>query len=138
MEQSFREFFSKARRDAAYWAELAILDFTSALEARMDEMDVSRSKLAERLGTSQAYITKVLSGRTNFTIHSMAALAHALGGKISIKLEAQEVLSSSVTAMQTVIPMPKPGQLVLLTTLNTTHFGEATNDSNMALVSKAA
>jgi transcriptional regulator with XRE-family HTH domain len=137
MPRSFKDFFSKARKNAAYWAELAVLDFTSALEARMDEKDVSRSELAKRLGTSQSYITKVLSGKTNFTINSMAALAHALGGKISIALGDQEALSSVVTATQTVVPSVRRGQLVLLSKIDTIEFEldtvEASNDRYMRL-----
>ena len=86
----FSEFFAKARESATYWAEQATIDFTAALAERMKELRMSRAQLANRLGTSQAYVTKALSGNTNFTIKSMAALAHALGQRVTIQLEPQE------------------------------------------------
>lgn len=60
---------------------------TRALIARMDRLGVSRSELARRLGTSPAYVTKILRGDTNFTLGSLAKIAEALGSRLELRLE---------------------------------------------------
>ena len=61
-EITFKQMFAEARRMPEYWEEGAVLDFTEALHVAMDEQGVTRAELARRLGTSQAYITRVLGG----------------------------------------------------------------------------
>ena len=46
----------------------------------MQENKISRVELAKRLGSSPAYITKVLRGDINFTVETMVRLAKAVGG----------------------------------------------------------
>jgi len=75
-----------AKKRLAYWIEHAVLDFTYSLEQRMRSHDVNRAELARRLGTSQAYITKILSGNANFTIKSMVSLCRALDATIHIEI----------------------------------------------------
>ena len=63
--RSFKQLFEAAELRPEYWEEGAILDFTEALYDAMQRQGVTRAELARRLGTSQAYITRVLSGNAN-------------------------------------------------------------------------
>lgn len=81
-----RNMLKQARKGVAYWSEHAVLDFTDAIERLMREQDVSRAELGRRIDTSQAYVTKVLSGESNFTVKSMVQLAHALDASIRIEV----------------------------------------------------
>jgi len=83
----FEKMVAEAAARPDFWAEGAILEFTEALWARMEEEKVSRAELARRLGTSKAYITKVLGGNANFTLHSLAKLALAVGGKVRVSID---------------------------------------------------
>jgi transcriptional regulator with XRE-family HTH domain len=83
----FEKMVAEAAARPEFWAEGAILEFTEALWARMEQEGVSRAELARRLGTSKAYVTKVLGGNANFTLHSLAKLALAVGGKIRVGIE---------------------------------------------------
>ncbi len=83
----YRKMFEEARQSVDYWAEGAIVEFTESLWARMEEEKVSRAELARRLGTSKAYVTKVLGGNANFTLYSLAKLALAVGGKVRVSIE---------------------------------------------------
>ena len=85
-ESSFREFFRKAEESIVYNVEGSILDFTEDLCRVMDEKDVSRAELARRIGTSPAYVTKILRGTSNFTLSSMVRVAMALGCDLRIHL----------------------------------------------------
>ena len=139
MARSFRELFATAKRSAAYWAELATLDFTAELDERMRQLDMSRAELAQRIGTSPAYVTKVLNGRTNFTIFSMASLAHAVGRKVTIRLEDEEAAEQSVstTATFTGAAAPARGRLTLISKHNEVLF-DAINESRFDTIAKAA
>jgi hypothetical protein len=52
----------------------------------MEEEDVSRAELARRLGTSQAYVTKVLRGNVHFALAALGKLARAVGGEVRLDL----------------------------------------------------
>ena len=62
-------------------------------------MNLSYADLAEKIGTSAAYITKVFRGDANFTIESMAKLSRATGGKLHIRIiDDNAIVDSSVWA----------------------------------------
>ena len=52
----------------------------------MQKQGVSRSQLAERLGTSRAYVTKLLDGQENMTLKTIVRVANALDLKVDLKL----------------------------------------------------
>ena len=81
-----------------YQEEGAALDFSEMLHVAMEEPGVTRAELACRLGTSQAYITRVLGGRANFTLKTMAKLAHALGLQLEVGLAPQKLPSAAASA----------------------------------------
>lgn len=66
--------------------ETAKLEFASDLHALMQRVDVNQRELADRLGKSQAYVSKALRGDANLTIETMVSLAHECAGRIHIKV----------------------------------------------------
>jgi len=88
-EESFKRLLTAAQQRPEYWEEGAIIDFTEALYSAMAQQGVTRSELARRLGSSQAYITRVLSGNANFTLKTMSKLAFALGMQLDVGLSPQ-------------------------------------------------
>ena len=93
-EITFKQMLAEAQRMPEYWEEGAVLDFTEALYIAMEEQGVTRAELARRLGTSQAYITRVLSGNANFTLKTMSKLALALGLQLEVGLGPQRLPSA--------------------------------------------
>lgn len=61
-----------------YQQERAILEVTELVCELMEEQDVSRSELAERLGKTKGYITQLLDGRTNMTVRTISDVFTAL------------------------------------------------------------
>lgn len=88
-KKSFKELIDEAKGRDTYWAASMILDFTEGLHNIMEANGVTRSGLAQRLGVSPAYITKVLRGNVNFTVDSMVRLVRAAGGEVSIHVAAK-------------------------------------------------
>jgi len=84
--KKYADLFAKVETSEEYLNEMAIIDFTEDIIATMERLQVSRSDLAKRLGTSQAYVTKVLRGNVNFTLGTMTRLAHALGAVVRVHI----------------------------------------------------
>lgn len=89
-ETTFSSLLDKARKRESYWTARAVHEFTEDLCRLMEQRGVTKAELARRLGSSPAYITKVLRGNTNFTIESMVRLARALDGRISLHVSRRE------------------------------------------------
>jgi transcriptional regulator with XRE-family HTH domain len=83
---SFRGLLEEAQQHEDFWIEAAILEVTEAVARRMDELAISRSELARRLGSSPAYVTKILRGSASFTLATIVKLARALDCEVSISL----------------------------------------------------
>jgi len=86
MAPSFEEHMRLARGDPAYWSYLMTLEFVDALVAEMDVMDVSGAELARRMGTSRAWVSRVLAGECNLTAATMGKLAFALGMRVTTQI----------------------------------------------------
>lgn len=89
-EFSFKALIEQAKQRDSYWAGKAKLGFTEDLVALMAARGVSKIELARRIGSSPAYVTKVLRGDTNFTIDSMVHLVRALDGQLSVRVARRE------------------------------------------------
>jgi len=72
--------------DPDYWAEGLKLDFAEEVGRLMEEQNVSRAELARRLGTSPAYVTKILHWTANLTLSSMSKIALAFGSRVHLSL----------------------------------------------------
>ncbi len=83
---TFAEHFELARSRPEYWSFLASLEFIDQICAQMDAQGLSSAELARRMGTSRAYVSKVLAGEANFTIATMGKLAFALGLRVKADL----------------------------------------------------
>jgi transcriptional regulator with XRE-family HTH domain len=94
-----------------YWAESIIADFTKEICRIMAEEEISRSELAEKLGSSPAYITKVLRGNVNFTLTTMTKLARALNSIVRVHLAHKDAVvrweDSAVTTDSIVEVVPR-------------------------------
>jgi plasmid maintenance system antidote protein VapI len=68
-------------------AERAAVAFLLDVHQRMDELGMSHVDLAQRLGTSRSYITRLFVGRANLSVQTLSRLAAALGGVVRLQLE---------------------------------------------------
>jgi hypothetical protein len=84
--KSFSELYRDAERHPDYWIAGVILEFTESVVREMARQGLTRTALAERLGTTPAYVTKILRGKVNFTLATMARLSHALGTDLHVRL----------------------------------------------------
>lgn len=88
--RTFPEHLAQARKHPAYWSYLALLEFVDLVTGAMDAQGISGSELARRMGTSRAYVSKVLAGESNLTIATMGKIAFALGMRVTTTLQPLE------------------------------------------------
>ena len=86
MAPTFDEHTTQARQHPAYWSYLTTLEFTGNLIAEMDAQCVSGAELARRMGTSRAWVSRVLAGECNLTAATMGKLAFALGMRVTTQI----------------------------------------------------
>ena len=82
--ERYWQAFRKAEASVDYWVAGPITEFAEDIWRLMEEQKVSRAELARRLGTSRAYVTKLLGGNANFTLHTMSKVAMALGAAVHV------------------------------------------------------
>lgn len=88
--KSFKGLLADVEKRDSYWSEKAITDFSVELFQLMKQRGLSKKDFAEKIGKSQAYITKVFKGNANFTIETMVKLTMALDGDLSLHITPKE------------------------------------------------
>ncbi|HEV7515921.1 MAG TPA: helix-turn-helix transcriptional regulator [Thermoanaerobaculia bacterium] len=104
--ERYRQFIAEAEASPDYWNAVAAYEFVRELERRLEEQGVSRAELARRLGTSKAYVTKVLSADANFTLATMNRLAAAVGGEVHVRISDRRAANRK--AGRQPVPEPEP------------------------------
>jgi transcriptional regulator with XRE-family HTH domain len=84
--RTFAELFQQAEEHEDYWLAGAILELTENVVREMERQGMTRTELAQRLGTTPAYVTKILRGKVNFTLATMMRLARALDADLNVRL----------------------------------------------------
>jgi transcriptional regulator with XRE-family HTH domain len=84
--KKYAELLKRARQSYSAIKQRAMRAFVSDAVTRMDALQMSRADLAAKIGASPAYVSKILRGDVNFTIESMAKIAHAVGGRLSVNI----------------------------------------------------
>lgn len=83
--------FQRAQASVEYWVSGPITEFAEDIWRLMEEQKVSRAELARRLGTSRAYVTKLLGGNANFTLYTMTKVAMALGAAVHVHVAGKDM-----------------------------------------------
>lgn len=91
--ERFRQFVQDAQKSVNFWVDGPITEFAEDIWRLMEEQKVSRAELARRLGTSRAYVTKLLGGNANFTLHTMTKVAMALGATVHVHVADQKAVT---------------------------------------------
>jgi transcriptional regulator with XRE-family HTH domain len=88
--KSFSDLWTDLESSEQFQEEKSILEFSLQLHQLMEFRGITKKDLAESMGVSQAYITKVFKGNANFTIASMIKLVNAVNGKLTIHVTGKE------------------------------------------------
>lgn len=83
--ERLEELVRRLESSESYDIEAAKYDISEHIFSVMEGQRVSKAKLANRLGKSRAYITKILQGNANFTLESLVKIARALDCKLDLR-----------------------------------------------------
>ncbi|HBL6925837.1 TPA: helix-turn-helix transcriptional regulator [Citrobacter koseri] len=70
-----------------YAAEELTFNVTEDILIQMEDREVSKSDLAERLGKTKAYVSQLLSGSRNMTLRTLSDICYALNIKPTVGFE---------------------------------------------------
>lgn len=83
-----QQYLNESDENLRYFVqEELILEATESIWEQLNSQGVTKTELAEKLGTSQSHVTQLLSGSRNMTLRTLADIAFALGRKVRIKFE---------------------------------------------------
>jgi len=83
---SFKALKAKLAKSWIGKAGKAKMEFAFRIHELMTDANMSNKDLAEKIGSSNAYITKVLRGDQNLSIESIHKIADALEAEVSINM----------------------------------------------------
>ena len=111
-QPTFKGLFASVRDSLPHKVESAILGFTEQIGERIKALGFSRSELAVKLDASPAYVTKFMSGSTNFTLESMVKVADALDCEIRVDVVPRYSPAVWIQVADRLNPIPSPDPLV--------------------------
>lgn len=90
LHEWFNQKSKEYEKDFDFRLETMIYSLTEQISIKMDEKNVNRSALAEKMNASPAYITKILQGSSNFTLRTLLKLADALGQDLILEFKSKQ------------------------------------------------
>lgn len=88
--EKYRERVRSIENTPDFLLEVVKLAFAEELCRLLEEQGVSRGQLAERLGTSRAYVTRILRTDYNLTAETMVKVALALDARVVLSLQSRQ------------------------------------------------
>jgi transcriptional regulator with XRE-family HTH domain len=67
--------------------ESLVAEAAESIARMMAEQNLSKADLARRLKKSRSWVTQLLSGETNMTIHTLADVMYALDGEVKLHIQ---------------------------------------------------
>jgi len=82
----FKKIFEEAQQHPAYWMEDLRLQFLEGISAIMESQGITQKELADRMGVSEAYISRVFNDNVekNFTLNTLVELSKAVNAEVKI------------------------------------------------------
>jgi transcriptional regulator with XRE-family HTH domain len=87
---AFERLLEEFRNDPDFVAEQLVLIVGEAMVECMGFRGMRRADLAKQMGVSKAYITKLLNGKPNVTLRTLAHVAVALGANVDLTMRCPE------------------------------------------------
>ena len=79
LNKSLEEYIKEYKDDPEFIAERIIVNIVEDIYRLMENKNISNADLAQKMGTSRPYISKLLNGNPNMTILTLVKVAKALG-----------------------------------------------------------
>ncbi|MEE1045409.1 MAG: helix-turn-helix transcriptional regulator [Olegusella sp.] len=73
------------------------LDISIAVYRRMEELGMNQNDLAERMGVDRSQVSRILKGKMNITLRTIARLEEALGFRLDAGFQGEEKSKAAIT-----------------------------------------
>ncbi|KQN53181.1 helix-turn-helix transcriptional regulator [Erwinia sp. Leaf53] len=75
-------------------------DVTEDILIIMEDKDISKKELADKLGKTKAYVSQLLSGSKNMTLRTLSDVCHAIGIKPAVHFQDnnEDIISDNMSA----------------------------------------
>ncbi len=77
----FITLFREAATRDKYYVDGLKIEITEQIYWLMEKKHINQSDLARMLGTNRAYISRIMKGKTNFTIETLVKIGRRLGAE---------------------------------------------------------
>lgn len=98
IDEEIMDQMAKDRERQEFRLEKILLNFTAEICARMEDLGINRAELAKRLGTSRAFVSKVMACNHNITLKTMDSISNALGMEIGIQVHVKKSIEEEMAA----------------------------------------
>lgn len=102
---SYEVFLDDAENRRIFEQESLAIEATELISELMEKQDVKKADLAKEIGKSKAFVTQVLGGSRNMTMHTFADFAFALGHRVVLSASPLEKAGMPVTQSFSVAPL---------------------------------
>ena len=107
--EKLRRELENAADDPDFVYERLLLDVNERIVSVMERAGVKKADLAERLGTSRAYVSRLLGGPENVTLRTLVRVAMALESRVEVNV--RPAIENSVRVEQApadwnIVPFP--------------------------------
>lgn len=113
VQERWEEMVRQAQASPTYGLEGLLLAVNEQICEAMERKSISRADLADKLGVSRPWVTKLLSGNRNLTLKSLVCVANALDLCVDVMLLEQSVgfAEESITLGQPLLHLEyNPGE----------------------------
>lgn len=86
-QKSFAALQARLATTPEATAERVAVAFLVEINSRMLAQGISNVELAQRMGTTRSYITRLFRGSANLSVQTMARLALAVGCSVRVQLD---------------------------------------------------
>ena len=76
-----------------FQTERLLLEIGEELVSHLESQGMTQAELARRLNVSPPFVSRLLSGNPNLTLKTLGRIAHALGVRVSVFLDAESAMS---------------------------------------------
>lgn len=90
-ESWFKDMLEEARDTLEFRLETIEIALTERILEIMEQKNISRSELAEKLNVSRAAVTKLLRNGSNMTLKRLIGIACALESEVEVRIEPRQV-----------------------------------------------
>jgi transcriptional regulator with XRE-family HTH domain len=102
----YQDLTERLEKDPKYWVESMRFDFVEEIERMMEEQGVTRAELARRLDASPAYVTQLFRSMFNPTLLTLAKVALALDGRVSLHLHPKDTTVDRPKTLAVAVTIP--------------------------------